>query len=251
LNLASTVALETSFTGAGLPRQTNVLMIKEDPHYHGHRARLRERLGKDAHGLADYEVLELLLGYIVPRRDTKPLAKDLLARFGGMRGVFQAREEELRAVKGFGPVLKNFWTLWRECRARVSEAPIRERTVLGSPSEVADMAIARLGHSLSEEFWLVLVDNKNRLMAWEQVSRGTVDQAPVYPREVLSLALTHKASGVILVHNHPGGDPKPSAQDVEQTKRIHRAAQDLEVRLLDHLIVTETDYFSFQSQGML
>ena len=226
-------------------------MLQGCPHYHGHRARLRERLTKDPRQLADYEILELLLGHVVPRRDTKPLAKELLTRFGGIRGVFLAREEELRAVEGFGPALKTFWVLLRECRARFNEAPIRERTVLGSPSEVADLAIARLGPSASEEFWLALVDNKNRLMAWEQVSRGTVDQAPVYPREVLSLALTHKASGIILVHNHPGGDPKPSPQDVEQTKRINRAAQDLGVRLLDHLIVTETDFFSFQSQGML
>ncbi len=111
--------------------------------------------------------------------------------------------------------------------------------------------MARLGSLEDEEFWVALVDNKNRLVGWEQVSRGTVDQTAVYPREVLALALLRKASGMILVHNHPGSDPKPSRQDVELTKRIVTAAREVEVRILDHLVVTEKSYFSFQSEGML
>jgi DNA repair protein RadC len=225
--------------------------MSKRPHYHGHRERLRARLRSDPKLLADYEILELVLAYAIPRRDTKPLAKELLARYSTLRGVFLARPEELRKVEGFGPALEAFWVLLREVRARYDEAPLRERVVLDSPRVVADLAMARLGPAVSEEFWLALVDNKNRLMAWERVSQGTVDQAPVYPREVLGKALEHKASGIIMVHNHPGGDPRPSSQDVELTRRISRVARDLGVRLLDHLIVTENDYFSFQSQGML
>jgi len=222
-----------------------------EPHYHGHRKRLRERMARNPRELADYEVLELVLGYVLVRQDTKPLAKELLRRFGTLRGVFAARVEELRQAPGFGPALEAYWSLWRECQARMKEAPVQERAVLSRPEAVAELAMARLGTSGTEEFWLALVDNKNRLMAWEQVSRGTVDRTTVYAREVLALALGWSASGIILVHNHPGGDPRPSAQDRELTKVLVRAAGDLGLRILDHVIVAEERYFSFQAQGLL
>jgi len=220
-------------------------------HYHGHRERLRNRLMKDSRQLADYEILELLLGLVVPRRDMKPLAKELLERCKTLRGVFQVDPEQLRGLEGFGPSLESFWVLMRELRARQAEAPVLERPVLKSPQAVAELAISRLGSNLKEEFWLALVDNKNRLIGWERLSLGTVDQTAVYPREVLALALERKASGIIMVHNHPGGDLSPSKQDVDLTRRIVRAAQELNVRMLDHLIVTESGFFSFQSQALL
>ena len=225
--------------------------MQNGPHYLGHRKRLRDRLQRDPGQLADYEVLELLLTYVLPRRDTKALAKELLARFGDLRGVLAADPGELRTVEGLGPAVAAFWTLLRETRARYGETQVRNRLHLTSPQAVADMAMSRLGDCRSEEFWIALVDNKNRLMAWERVTRGTVDQTAVYPREVLALALERKAGGIILVHNHPGGDPNPSSQDVELTRLIARSARDLGIRVLDHLIVTEQDYFSFQSNGML
>jgi len=234
-----------------LPGRKTMLIKESHPHYHGHRKRLKDRLAENPRGLAEYEVLELLLSYANPRRDNKPLAKALLARFGSLRGVFSARIAELKAVEGFGEGYARFWQLWREFWARINEDPVRERVALSSPDIVARMAMARLGSLEDEEFWVALVDNKNRLVGWEQVSRGTVDQTAVYPREVLALALLRKASGMILVHNHPGSDPKPSRQDVELTKRIVTAAREVEVRILDHLVVTEKSYFSFQSEGML
>ncbi len=234
-----------------LPGRKTMLIKESHPHYHGHRKRLKDRLAENPRGLAEYEVLELLLSYANPRRDNKPLAKALVARFGSLRGVFSARIAELKAVEGFGEGYARFWQLWREFWARINEDPVRERVVLSSPDIVARMAMARLGALEDEEFWVALVDNKNRLVGWEQVSRGTVDQTAVYPREVLALALLRKASGMILVHNHPGSDPKPSRQDVELTKRIVVAAREVEVRVLDHLVVTEKSYFSFQSEGML
>ncbi len=201
--------------------------------------------------LADYEVLELILGYVNVRRDNKPLAKELLGRFDSLRGALSARMEELRDVPGFGPGAEEFLTLWREAWARFHEQPVRDRVVCNSPEIVAEMARARIGTREHEEFWMALVDTKNRLIGWEQVSRGTVDQAAVYPREVLAVALRHQASGMILVHNHPGADPRPSVQDVEFTRRIKGAAREVDIRLLDHLVVTENRFYSFQSEGML
>jgi len=221
------------------------------PHYLGHRQRLREKLHSEPKALADYELLELLLGQVLPRRDTKPLAKELLAAFGTLRGVLFARPEELCAHKGFGEALLGHWALLREVFARLNEAPVRERQVFSGPEVVAEAARARIGHLRVEEFWVALVDNKNRLMAWERVGRGTVDETTVYPREVLALALAHQASGVILAHNHPGGDPAPSTADRELTRRIAQAAQNLGLRVLDHLVVTETRHFSFQEAGLL
>lgn len=228
-----------------------MLNKKESPHYLGHRRRLKDRLMDNPRALADYEVLELILGYVNVRRDNKPLAKELLGRFDSLRGALSARMEELRDVPGFGPGAEEFLTLWREAWARFHEQPVRDRVVCNSPEIVAEMARARIGTREHEEFWMALVDTKNRLIGWEQVSRGTVDQAAVYPREVLAVALRHQASGMILVHNHPGADPRPSVQDVEFTRRIKGAAREVDIRLLDHLVVTENRFYSFQSEGML
>ena len=228
-----------------------MLTKKETPHYLGHRRRLKDRLMDDPRALADYEVLELILGYVNVRRDNKPLAKELLTRFGSLRGTLLARMEELRGVPGFGPGAEEFITLWREAWARFHEQPARDRTVLNAPEIVAEMAKARIGVREREEFWMALVDTRNRLIGWEQVSRGTIDQAAVYPREVLAVALRHKASGIILVHNHPSGDPRPSAEDVEFTRRIKSAAREIDLRLLDHLVVTDNKFFSFQAEGMI
>lgn len=225
--------------------------MSDNRHYIGHRERLRGRLANDSRQLADYEILELLLGQVITRQDTKPLAKALLSRFGSIYGVFAAHPAELRQVKGFGPKLENFWILWRETWARMNEGKVLEKPTLSTPESVAQMAIARLGAASKEEFWVALLDTRNRLLSWEQLCKGTVDQTPVYVREVLSLALEREASSIILIHNHPGGNVKPSAQDEEVTARICRAARDIGMRVLDHLVVSGSSYFSFQSQGLL
>ena len=222
-----------------------------DKHYLGHRKRLKERLARSSQSLADYEVLELLLGYALPRRDTKELAKALLARCGSLRGLFHAPLEDLEDVPGMSPSVNVLLSVWREFWSRVQEGLIQEREAFSHPRIVADFAIARLGRERTEQFWVALVDNKNRLVHWQRVSQGTVDQTPVYPREILRLVLHHQASGLILVHNHPGGDPKPSVQDQELTKKMQRAAQEMDIRVLDHIVVTDHDYFSFQAQGLL
>jgi len=225
--------------------------MSDQPHYIGHRKRLKERFRQDQSSLADYEMLELLLGYALPRRDTKPLAKELLQRFGSLKGAFTARAEELREVEGFGPGLELFWGIWQEFGARLQEAPLRNREALCTPEAVAEMACSRLGFEPVESFWAAMVDNKNRLISFIQVSQGTVDQAAVYSREILALALKWQASGIILVHNHPGGDPTPSIQDKDLTYRVQKAAKEVGLRVLDHLVVAEDRYYSFQDRGVL
>jgi DNA repair protein RadC len=225
--------------------------MSDQPHYIGHRKRLKERFQQDRSSLADYELLELLLGYALPRKDTKPLAKELMKRFGSLKGIYTARPEELREVDGFGPGLEVFWGVWQEFWARLQEAPLRHREMLCTPGAVAEMACSRLGHDPVESFWVALVDNKNRLITFVRAAQGTVDQAAVYSREVLALALKWQASGIILVHNHPGGDPTPSLQDKDLTQRIKKAADEVGLRVLDHLVVAEDRYYSFQDRGAL
>lgn len=225
--------------------------MENRPHYLGHRQRLKDRLRKDPKALADYELLELLLGQVLPRRDTKPLAKELLARFGGLREALQAPMGRLAEVKGFGSALAAHWLLLSELWTRMRESKVRERQVLSGPEIVAEAAKARIGAKAVEEFWVALVDNKNRVIAWEQVSRGTVDETTVYSREILSLAIRLQAAGVVLVHNHPGGDPRPSEEDIRLTKRVVRGAGEVGLRVLDHLVVTDREHFSFHEQGLL
>jgi len=228
-----------------------MLTKKDRPHYLGHRSRLKDRLRQDSRALADYEILELLLGYANPRRDNKPLAKELLTRFGSLRGVYQAREADLAGMDGVGEGMLAFWALWREFLARLGEQDVHERVLVDDAKVVADLARERVGNLASEEFWVLLLDNANRVLGWERVSQGTVDQTPVYPREILALALARQAAGVIMVHNHPGGDPKPSGKDQEITRQVSLAAHGLGVKVLDHVIVAGKQYFSFKKARLM
>lgn len=221
------------------------------PHYIGHRRRLKEKFKENSNLLADYEILELLLGYALPRKDTKPLAKELLQNFGSLKGVFHAQKHELRKVTGLGPGLELFWMLLYEFWSRLGQEELPKKQVLNSPLAVLETVRRRIGFAGKESFWLALVDNKNRLLDLTCVSQGTVDQACIYPREIFKPALEVEASGTILVHNHPGGDPRPSIQDKEMTKRLQKTGLELGVRVLDHVIVAEDSYYSFQEQGLL
>ena len=223
--------------------------MKNQPHYLGHRKRLKEKLRKDPSLLEDYEVLELLLGYAVPRKDTKPLAKELLERFGSFKELLFARASQFEQVPGIGQGISTFWLLWREFWSRLEQSEFKPKTVLDSPTKVARLARTRLSFLEVEEFWMILADTKNRLLAFEKICSGTVDQAPVFPREVIARALELKASGLILLHNHPGGDPRPSHQDFQLTRKLQAVARDLGLRVLDHIIIGQDNYFSFQEEG--
>lgn len=216
----------------------------------GHRERLRERVRRDPSAVADYEILELLLGLALVRKDTKLLARDLIARFRNIRGVLDARPDELLSVPGFGPSLASLWRLMRELMARYVASPVMEREVLASPEAVSAMGKQRLGHLANEESWLALVDAQNRLISWERLRHGGISSVSIQPRDVLEAALLHKASGIILVHNHPGGNPSPSRADLEMTVELEKLAPHLGLRFLDHVIVTAGDCYSI-CQGKL
>ena len=222
----------------------------DKPHYLGHRQRLREKLVRDGRSLADYEILELVLASVLPRRDTKPLAKALIERFGSLKDAVMARPDRLD-IKGVGDAVRAHWALIQELHARLGEDAARRGVPLSDPAQVARAAMARIGSKGTEEFWAAYLDTKNRLIAWEQVSKGTVNATPVFPREIMATALRLEATGVILAHNHPGGDPTPSMEDVLLTERIRESAEGLDIRILDHLVVTDSDYYSFSEQGRL
>lgn len=219
--------------------------------HEGHRARLKQRLQLETQALEDYEVLELLLGYALVRKDTKPLAKELLQRFTNLRGVMDARAEELLNIEGFGPGLLNFMHLLREFMARYAEAPVRYRQELASPKVVAHMARMRLAGMSHEECWVALVDRQNRLLTWERLQRGRTGEISIQPRDVLELAYARKACGIILVHNHPGGANQPSAPDLLLTSELKRLAPAMGLRFLDHIIVTEADCYSMNEGGLI
>jgi DNA repair protein RadC len=223
----------------------------DKPHYLGHRQRLREKLLRDGRSLADYELLELALASVIPRRDTKPLAKRMIERFGSLKDALTARPDQLEAVSGIGPAAVAHWALLQELFARMGEASARSRAPLSDPADVARAAMARIGSKGVEEFWAAFMDTKNRVIAWEQVSKGTVDATPVFPREIMATALRLEATALILAHNHPGGDPAPSMEDIALTRRICETARGLDIRVLDHIIVTDHSYYSFNEHGRL
>jgi len=221
------------------------------PHYIGHRQRLKKKLAQNSRSLADYEILELVLALVLPRGDTKPLAKELIARFGSLKDAVMARPDQLDGIKGVAKGVQSQWLLMQELFARLGEASARSGEPLSDPAEVAKAAMARIGNKGVEEFWTAFLDSKNRVIAWEQVSKGTVNATPVFPREIMATALRMEAVSIILAHNHPGGDPTPSTEDIMLTERVMETARGLDIRVLDHIIVTDCDFYSFNDHGRI
>lgn len=217
----------------------------------GHRERLRKRFLHDSAGMEDYEILELLLGYALPRRDTRLLAKELLHRFGGIDGVLSATPEGLQSVSGVGPGVVNYFRLLRESQTRCVEAPVRRREAFCTPQAIMEFARLRLGSCPHEELWIATVDTGNRLISWERVYRGTVNASPLYPRDIVEVALRRKATGFFLVHNHPGGTARASRLDADVTRNLERIAKSLDIRFMDHIIVTESICCSLRQDGLL
>ena len=226
-------------------------MSQEKLHYQGHRSRLRERLLRESTSLAHYEILELMIGLVQIRKDTKPLAKELLQRFGSVRGAMDARAEELLSVPGFNTGTLALWKLLREFMARYVEVPPLKRVVIENSRQIAEMARMRLAGCSHEEVWAALLDTGRHFLAWVRVSEGTINASALYIRNLLEQAIAHKASGIILVHNHPGGSAKPSGADIEVTRNLSRSAFTLGVTLHDHLVLSETDCYSFREEGLL
>lgn len=231
-------------------------MPSKDPaptaHYQGHRQRLRRRfLDGGADALPDYELLELLLCLALPQRDVKPLAKDLLARFGGLGGVLSAEVAALTQVPGIKENTAAALKLVAAAAGRLARTELLGRPVLSSWDKLLEYCRIRLAHEPKERFHLLFLDRKNALIADETQGRGTVDHTPVYPREVVKRALDLNASGIIMVHNHPSGDPTPSRADIDMTRLVHDAARAMGIVLHDHLVIGRDGHVSFRSLGLL
>ena len=222
------------------------------PHYLGHRERLRQRFrdaGADA--LPDYELLELILFRALPRGDTKPLAKAILAKFGTFAEALNAPEERLREVPGLGEAGITEIKLVRAAALRLMRGEVLERPVLGSWSQVLDYCRASMGFAAKEQFRILFLDKRNQIIADEVQQEGTVDHTPVYVREVVKRALELSATAIVLVHNHPSGDPTPSRADIEMTKQIVAAAKNLGIVVHDHIVVGKQGHASFRGLGLI
>jgi DNA repair protein RadC len=201
--------------------------------------------------MADYELLEMMLFIALPRVDTKTLAKTLIARFGSYSAVIAAPPEELVQVKGIGESAVATLKVVQLAAQRLARAEVVERPVLNNWDRLMDYLHAVLARERVEQFRVLFLDTRNRLLADEAQARGTVNHTPVYPREVVKRALELKATGLILVHNHPSGDPTPSRDDLEMTQEVKRAASALSIVLHDHVIVGNGTWLSFRREGLL
>lgn len=227
--------------------------MTDKPHYLEHRKRLRDRFQKaGVDGLNDYELLELLLTYALARKDVKPIAKDLVKRFGSVSGVLDAERKELEQVEGMGSISATLIRLVKElCGAYLGEGIKRKKDVLSSPRSVADFARLKLAGLSHEAFMVIYLNVKNEVLHYENLQEGTVDHVVVYPRRIIEAALSHHASGLILVHNHPSGNTDPSEEDKQLTRQIIKAAGTLDIKVLDHIIVGKGGYFSFMENNLM
>ncbi len=226
--------------------------VEEKPHYLGHRERLRERLLKsEADALHDYELLEVLLFAGNPRGDTKPLAKQLIASFGSLAKVLSATPEELSQIKGMGAAAITSIKVVQESALRLLKTEFAEKPIIQSWKSLLDYCRASMGYNKTEQFRIFFLDRKNKLISDELQQEGTVDHTPVYPREVVKRALELGASSLILVHNHPSGDPAPSKSDIDMTQKIQQAVTAVGITIHDHLIIGSKGHYSFASNGLL
>ena len=231
------------------------------PLHAGHRERLRERARASGFtGLPDYELLELFLFRSIPQRDVKPLAKALLSRFGSLGAVLAASEEDLKTVsaidsKGRALKIGNKTALdllaLHEIGLRIGQEAVKSRPVISSWSALLAYVSKALQHEPREQFRVLFLDTKNQLILDEVMNHGTVDHAPVYPREIMRRALELSSKAVILVHNHPSGDPSPSAADIDMTRQVIAAGKPLNIAVHDHLVVGRHGVESFKARGLI
>jgi DNA repair protein RadC len=219
---------------------------------HGHRSRMREKMltrGPDA--LADYELLEMLLFFAIPKGDTKPLAKALINRFGSFARVLAAPQQDLLNTRGLGTHSVAALKLVQASAVRMARAEVMDAPVLNKWDLLMDYLKLVMAREQIEQFRVLFLDTRNRLIADEAQARGTVNHTPVYPREVVKRALELQATALILVHNHPSGDPTPSKADIEMTREVKAAAAVLSITLHDHVVVGNGHCFSFRREGLL
>ena len=226
--------------------------LSEAPHYHGHRERLRDRFrtaGADA--LSDYELLELVLFRALPRRDVKPLAKALIQAFGSFAETVHAPDARLREIGGLGEAAITEIKLIAAASNRVAKGQLKQRTVLSSWGTVIDYCRTAMAFADKEQFRILFLDKRNQLIADEVQQIGTVDHTPVYPREVVKRALELSATAIIMVHNHPSGDPTPSQADIQMTKAVIEVSKPLGIAVHDHIIVGKHGHVSLKGKKVI
>jgi len=225
---------------------------KEKDSRHGHRARLRERfLAGGGVGMPEYELLELVLMLAIPRRDVKPLAKSVIAHFGSYAAVLSAEVNALRAVKGLGETAVAAIKSVQASALYLARSEAQEKSILSNWDAVSSYLQSAMAHLPREQFRLLFLDKKNALICDEALSDGTIDQTAVYPREIIRRALEVDASALILVHNHPSGDPEPSQMDITMTKEVADACGKVGVRVHDHIIIGKFGQTSFKALGLI
>jgi DNA repair protein RadC len=232
---------------------TNIVPLNDPPpHYLGHRERLRARFrnaGADA--VSDYELLELVLFRTIPQRDVKPLAKELIAKFGSFAEVLAAPRQRLEEVKGLKEATSTDLKILHAVAGRITRGEARKRTVLSSWSAVLDYCRTTMAFADKEQFKIIFLDKRNQIIADEVQQTGTVDHTPVYPREVVKRALELSATAIILVHNHPSGDPTPSNADIQMTQSIVDIAKPLGIAVHDHIIVGKQGHASLKALKLI
>jgi DNA repair protein RadC len=221
------------------------------PDYLGHRERLRERFWREPDGLHDYELLELLLFFALPRRDTKPIAKALISRFGDFAEVISASPERLKDVPSVGDAVITLLKVVDDASKRKTRVRMHKPTALSSWSKVIDYCRTHMAREGKEQLRILFLDKKNNLIADEVQQRGTVDHTPAYPSEIIGRAHLLGATAIILVHNHPTGDPTPSAADIEMTKTIAQVGKGMNVLVHDHIIMGRDGETSFRQLKLI
>lgn len=222
------------------------------PHYVGHRKRQKDKFLKSPpNSFSDYELIELMLFQSIPRKDVKPLAKELLNKFGNLNNLINTSREKLSEVKG---VNQNFFIslqIIKELMNRVLINQVMNQNVIGSWGALLEYLKFNMGNLQVEQFRVLFLNKKNSLMADEIMATGTIDQTPVYPREIIKRILVHEAGAIILVHNHPSGSAKPSSSDIELTAQIVNACRVVNVSVHDHVIIGRGEYYSFKTNMLL
>jgi len=227
-------------------------MQDDSPHYVGHRKRLKQRLfSVPPESWAEYELLELVLFFAIPRKDVKPLAKKLLYKFGNLFNVINSSKDQLLEIEGINDGVHVIFFTVKELINRLLKHKVTNQNIISSWNALLDYLKTTMSNLKLEQFRILFLNKKNILIADEVMNTGTIDQAPVYPREIIKRALFYEASAIILVHNHPSGDIKPSKADIELTNKIVETCGAVNIAIHDHVIIGNNRYYSFKSNMLL
>ncbi|MDR3071539.1 MAG: DNA repair protein RadC [Endomicrobium sp.] len=227
-------------------------MKQSKPHYVGHRDRLRRRFVLGGfNSLADYEILELALTYVIPRKDVKILAKEIINKFGSLKQVFDADFEDLKKVKNISDCSAGFLLFLRKFSSLYLSLNIKEKNRLSTPKNVIDYLVSTLSGEKTEKVYAIALDSGNRVIDCLEIESGTVNKSFLTPRKIAEIALKFKAVALIVAHNHPGGTLKPSQNDIDATACLKQALISIEVSLLDHIIISNNNYFSFKEYDLI